>query len=164
MNWVPWHTPASPLEQKLDVLRGEIGRLARPLADYRPSGGPVSPQAARRFAHQVSDRVTDAATDGGRIAGTALIEGAAAAWSGGRTAARRLDAAARDTQEMVARYPAATAIAVVGVGLTLAYVLSLAVRKPRRRKFASSGGNVRRPPAKASREFGRTARPSRQDG
>ncbi len=159
MNWVPWQPPASPLEQRLDSLRNEMVRLARAVGELPSGRAQASAVAARRFAHDVSHKVSD----GGRAAGTALTDGAAAAWSGGRTAAGRLDAAARHTQEQIARYPAATAIAVVGVGLTLAFVLSLAVRKPRQRTFASPGGNVRRPPAKASRAFGRTARPSRQD-
>lgn len=160
MTWHTHRTHMTDLQRAMESLRDDVMRLTRSMGN-----GHVSDAAsmARHYARSAADRLGELPSQTGKVAGALVPTGVPAALAAPGPLARRLDGAARNARDAMARHPAATAIAVVGVGLTLAFVLSLAVREPRRRKVASPGGNVRRPPAKASRKIGRTARHSRQD-
>ncbi len=161
MTWLSQRSTLEDLQRGVESLRGDLARLTRAVGDT-PSHLP-RPDTARRYARMIGDHLPDIAPQAAKMAQALVPSGLSGSWAGRDRFVHKMDMAAHDAREAAARHPAATAIAVVGVGLAVAFVLSLAVRDPRRRRFASPGGNVRRPSANASGNIGRTARQSRTD-
>lgn len=161
MTWLSQTSTLEDLQRGVESLRGDLARLTRAVGEA-PSHLP-RPDTARRYARMLGDHLPDIAPQAAKMTQALVPSGVSGAWAGRERLARRIDVAAHEARDAAARHPAATAIAVVGVGLAVAFVLSLAVRDPRRRRSASPGEKVRRPPANASRNIGRTDRQSRTD-